>query len=78
MNDQITLTPIGVVFSAVEERTDCGWGGVVARVGLKPEYAGALTGIESFSHAIVVTYLHQTKFDPVRHLKRRPQGRQRD
>ena len=76
MNDQIILTPIGVVFSAVEERTDCGWGDVVARVGIKPGYAGAFTGIESFSHAIVVTYLHETKFDPARHIKRRPQGRE--
>jgi len=68
-------SPPSVVSSPVKERTDFGWGEVVARIDLEPEYWGALTGLESFSHAIVVTYLHQARFDPARHLKRRPRGR---
>ncbi len=42
---------------------------------LSPEYAGGLTGLASFSHAIILTYLHQARFDRAKHLKRRPQGR---
>ena len=75
-NDQITLTPIGVVSSPVKQRTDRGWGDVVATIELKPEYRGALLGLESFSHAFVVTFLHQAKFEPLRHLRRRPQSRE--
>lgn len=75
MSQNIEVRPIGFVSSPVKDRTDTGWGSVVARVTLKREYAGALKGLESFSHALVLTYLHQARFDPAKHLRRRPQGR---
>jgi tRNA-Thr(GGU) m(6)t(6)A37 methyltransferase TsaA len=75
MKQSITLSPIGHVCSSVRARTDTGWGDVTARIELKTEYAGALTGLEGFSHALIVTYLHQAHFDPNKHLMRRPQGR---
>jgi hypothetical protein len=28
----------------------------------KPEYAGALLGFKDFSHAVLVTYLHQAHY----------------
>jgi len=75
MSQTIALNPIGIVISPVKDRTDTGWGSVVASIALKPEYAGALTGLESFSHVLVLTYLHQAHFDTAKHLRRRPQGR---
>lgn len=75
MQERIEFTAIGAVSSPVKERTDTGWGEIVARIRLKPEYVGALAGLEDFSHALVVTYLHQARFDPAKHLQRRPQGR---
>ena len=75
MTESIEMVPIGFVSSPVTERTDTGWGKGTSRVVLKPEYAGALLGLEGFSHAIIVTYLHQAHFDPSKHLRRRPQGR---
>lgn len=75
MCQSIQLVPIGFVSSPVKEGRDTGWGSVVARVTLQPEYAGATQGLESFSHALIVTYLHQARFDPVKHLKRHPQDR---
>jgi len=74
MNETMNLKPIGHVVSPVEETVDEKWGGVVSRVLLLPEYAGGLDGLDGFSHAIVVTYLHKAKYEPARHLKRRPRG----
>ena len=76
MGEQITLRAIGVVSSPVKEKKDSGWDGVVSEVRIDAEYSGALSGLESFSHALIVTYLHQAKFESSRHLKRRPQGRE--
>ena len=76
MGEQIGLRAIGEVSSPVKERKDSGWGEVVSEVKLDAEYSGALSGLESFSHALIVTYLHQATFESSRHLKRRPQGRE--
>lgn len=75
MSETIEFAAIGRVSCAVAERTDSGWGSVVSRITLDPAYAGGLDGLGSFSHALIITYLHQAWFDPSRHLKRRPRGR---
>ncbi len=74
MSDEITLEPIGFVSSPVTERTDESWGQVISRIVLKQEYSSGLLGLESFSHAIILTYLHEAKYDPSKHLRRRPRG----
>jgi tRNA-Thr(GGU) m(6)t(6)A37 methyltransferase TsaA len=70
----IPVTPIGHVRSDVAEQRDADWGRVVARIALLPEYQDGLRGLEAFSHAIVVTYLHQAGFVASRDLVRRPRG----
>ncbi len=72
--NEIILKPIGFVSSPVTERMDENWGEITCRVILKSKYFGAFSGLEAFSHAIVVTYLHQSKFDLSKHLQRRPRG----
>jgi tRNA-Thr(GGU) m(6)t(6)A37 methyltransferase TsaA len=72
--DEITLQPIGFLSSPVTERVDENWGETRSKIVLKPELAGALLGLEGFSHAIVVTYLHQAKFEREKHLQRRPRN----
>ena len=74
MMNEISIKPIGSVSSPVTERVDKNWGEVTSRIILKPEYKGSLLGLEDFSHAIIVTYLHQAKFIPSKHLQRRPRG----
>jgi tRNA-Thr(GGU) m(6)t(6)A37 methyltransferase TsaA len=71
---EVQLKPVGFVSSPVTEQTDENWGGVISRILLRPEYIGALFGLEDFSHAIIVTFLHQAKYEKERHLQRRPQG----
>jgi tRNA-Thr(GGU) m(6)t(6)A37 methyltransferase TsaA len=72
--NNITLEVIGYVESEVREQTDENWGKVESRVVLRPEYRAGLQGIERFSHALIVTFLHEACFDASRHLIRRPRG----
>jgi tRNA-Thr(GGU) m(6)t(6)A37 methyltransferase TsaA len=67
--------PIGVVRSSVSEPVDEGWGEVVSEIHLEARYAAGLEGIEQFSHAVIVTWLHLATFDSPKHLRRRPRGR---
>ena len=72
--DEIKLRPIGSVSCPVAERTDQEWGEIQSKIILDPEFAGGLLGLEGFSHAIVVTYLHQARYERERHLQRRPRN----
>jgi len=74
MEQKINIIPIGSVKSAVTELVDENWGNVTSRINLFPEYKGSLAGLEDFSHVIVITYLHQAKYIPSKHLQRRPRG----
>ena len=72
--EAIALRSIGSVSSPVTERTDENWGEIRSRIVLYPEFAGGLQGLEGFSHAIVVTYLHQARYERDKHLQRRPRN----
>lgn len=67
---------VGIVRSPVTNETDEHWGAVEARVHIRPELADGLTGIEQFSHLIVMFLMHLAPaFDPASDLVRRPRGR---
>ena len=74
MDHTISLNAIGKVASPIEETVDENWGVVISKVILLPEYTGGLEGLEDFSHALIVTWLDKAKYEPARHLKRRPRG----
>jgi len=69
------LEPIGTVRSPVTEGVDEGWGTVTSEIVLDEMYAPGLTGLDSFSHVIVVFHMHRSTFHPATHLVRRVQGR---
>ena len=71
---EVVLRPIGHVESPVREPVDHDWGTVEARIVLEPALRPGLRGLEAFSHAVIVTFLHGAAFDPARHLLRRPRG----
>jgi tRNA-Thr(GGU) m(6)t(6)A37 methyltransferase TsaA len=75
-SDPVNLKPIGRVKSPVIEPTDELWGGVECELELDSDLAAGLQGIESFSHLIVIFFMHQARFDAEKHLVRRPQGRE--
>jgi tRNA-Thr(GGU) m(6)t(6)A37 methyltransferase TsaA len=56
----ITVTRIATVHNARVERTDVDWGGVESVIELDPaQYsADALRGLEDFSHAEIVYFMH--------------------
>lgn len=71
----ICYTPIGYVESPVTDAVDTGWGATECRVVLRDELAAGLTGLDGFSHVLVVYALHKAHFDAEKHLVRRPQNR---
>ena len=69
------MPAIAVVTNSVSTPMDFGWGEIESRIELSPEYAGALLGLDDFSHALVLTWLDGANYTPERHLQRRPRGR---
>ena len=72
---EIVMTPIGVVRNEAEERKDVSWGDDISSSVLDEQYAPGLEGLDGFSHAIILFYLDQAKFDREKHLQRRPRNR---
>ncbi len=70
------VTPVGYVRSMVKEAVDAGWGEVVCTIELEPGLAGGLQGLEAFSHAVIVYFMHEARFDPSIHLQRHPRERE--
>lgn len=68
------LKQIGKVVSVVSEPTDKNWGNVKSKIYIDADLIGALAGLEEFSHAVIVTYLHLADFDIDKHLLRRPRN----
>jgi tRNA-Thr(GGU) m(6)t(6)A37 methyltransferase TsaA len=72
----ITLTPIGTVHNSVTEEVVTGWGDVISEVVLEEALAPGLHGLEQFSHATIIFYMHQAQFHQATDLQRRPRGRE--
>jgi tRNA-Thr(GGU) m(6)t(6)A37 methyltransferase TsaA len=73
--ETVTLRVIGTVRNGREAAADRDWGRLVSAIELDPAFAEGLEGLEHFTHALVVFYMHR---DPDREpptLKRRPRGR---
>ncbi len=71
----MNLKPIGFVKSPVSEARDENWGNVISEIHLDSTLAAGLKGLEQFSHVIVIFMMHQSRFNPTKHLVRRPQER---
>ena len=70
------IKPIGKVHSEVTSGRDENWGDVVSEIEIAPEYASGLRGLESFSHILVIYWMHEAKFDSAKHLIRCPRERE--
>ena len=68
----IHFIPIATVRNHV--RTTDWIGARPLHIVLRDDLKEGLTGLADFSHVIVVTYLHEAKFIPEKHLIRRPRG----
>lgn len=66
---------IGVVHNDVQEPIDAGWGHVVSEIVLDEMFADGMDGIETFSHVLILYWMHRAAdAEPVR-MRRRPRGR---
>lgn len=66
---------IGSIVSPVKEPVDENWGGVVSEIVLNEGYADGLVGLEDFSHAIIIYFMHLATDKERIKIRRRPQGR---
>src|SRR3972149_10515215 len=73
--DNVNIEPTGVVKSPVKEAIDENWRQVIAEIQLHDSFAPGLTGIDQFSHLVVIFFMHQYSFAPAADLVRRPQER---
>ena len=68
---QISLNPIG--FAKNQEKKHFGrWRDIVSNLVIDKQYEAALTGLEDYSHLIVVYWMHDIKTCDIRHV---PQGK---
>ena len=73
--EQIILKPVGYVRNQVTVKKDQNWGEDVSVIELKEEFRGGLTGLQEFSHAIILCHLDKAGYRPEKHLLRRPRNR---
>jgi tRNA-Thr(GGU) m(6)t(6)A37 methyltransferase TsaA len=74
-SEVIAIRVIAHVRNGRTATDDADWGRVESRIEMEPDLAAGLVGLEQFSHALVVFYMH---LDPDREpatLQRRPRGR---
>ena len=69
------MEPIGIVKSPVHEGRDDGWAEVVSELHVTPAFGAGLEGLDQFSHALVIFWMHASSFTPENDLVRRPRGR---
>jgi tRNA-Thr(GGU) m(6)t(6)A37 methyltransferase TsaA len=69
------VKPIGTIHAPVKALEEERWSDVVSEIHVDEAYAPGLKGIESWSHVMVVYYMHEAPFDPVKDLVKRPRGR---
>ena len=74
--EEIIMHPIGFVKNEVSARKDVAWGEDTSIIQLADEYLSGLSGLEDFSHAIILFYLDKAKYIKEKHLQRRPQNRE--
>lgn len=72
---KIEIEPIGFVRSPVHDPVEENWGKVVSEIHIDEALAPGLKNLEDWSHVVVIFYMHEIRFDPERHLVRRPRGR---
>lgn len=72
----IEMERIGVVSNNIAKRMDHNWGSVKSKILLDDQYHGGLHGLQEFSYAIIITYLHEANFEREKHLLRRPRNLQ--
>ncbi len=67
----IEVSPIGFVRNKITKQRFGNWKNVVSDIAVDKRFYPALDGLEEYSHAIVLYWMHQTKGYKIKHM---PQG----
>ena len=73
--DSINLVPIGRVVNDIEYPSHVKWETITSEVVIVPKLVEALDGIDGFSHAVIIFYLHKVGEERRSRLKVHPQGK---
>ena len=73
--ETIPLVVIGSVSNGRTSADDRGWGALESRIELRPEFADGLLGLDQFTHALVVFFMHRYPDREISVLRRHPRGR---
>lgn len=75
MSTEIVLTPVGYVRTkAADEEVKEKWDKLVSEIEVLPEYEAALTGIDGFSHLIILFFMHKLPPESRSTLLVKPRG----
>ncbi|MFN2127320.1 MAG: tRNA (N6-threonylcarbamoyladenosine(37)-N6)-methyltransferase TrmO [Anaerolineales bacterium] len=72
---KIELEVVGSVVSPVKEPVDENWGDIISEIVLEKKYTDGLIGLEDFSHAVIIYFMHLATDKNRVKIIRRPQGR---
>ena len=75
--EPVGLKPIGIVRNGVREPRMEGWENVLSDVIVRKNLAGALDGIEGYSHVVVLFHLHKVTDDERGQTHCHPRGDER-
>ena len=67
----ISMKPVGVVKNKEKNQHFGNWGKVVSDIVISKKFSSALDGLEDYSHAVIVYWMHEVKKHVVKH---HPQG----
>jgi len=76
MMTEINLTPIGFVRNSVTEPKREDWESVISEIIINEDFKEALSGIEEFSHIIVIYWMHRISTSERSVLKVHPRRNQ--
>ena len=64
MQEPVLMKPIGVVHNSVKEPRRGDWESLESTIVVQDRWAGALDGLEAFSHIIVIYWMHRVSEEP--------------
>jgi len=70
----MNIAPIGIIRSEITEPGKRDWSSIISEIIINEELSEALSGIEGFSHIIVLYWMHKMPLSQLSTLKVHPRG----
>lgn len=73
--EPIQVLPVGVVRTTATITTDTAWSKVISEIHVNDDLVDGLQGLEDWSHLIIIFRMHESDYQPEKHIVSRPRGR---